>query len=359
MLAVARRGGDWEESVAAARGLRRREQLRIACSDLLGSLDVGEVGQALSGVAAATLAAALETAQRKVAAELRRPLPLTLAVIGMGRLGGLEQGYGSDADVLFVFESLDGDGVDVTAVAHDIAQELRRLLSRPAPDPPLIVDADLRPEGRQGPLVRSLESYAEYYRRWSLTWERQALLRAAPIAGDSELGERFVELIDPLRYPADGLDETEQREIRRLKARMEAERLPRGVDPAMHIKLGRGGLADVEWTAQLIQLRHAAQLPALRTTATLDALAAAAAADLITASDETALRAAWLIATRVRNAIVLASGRPSDTVPSDTRSLAAVARAMGYAEGRTGDLLEDYQRATRRARQVHERLFAS
>jgi glutamate-ammonia-ligase adenylyltransferase len=359
MLAVARRNDDWEGAVAAARALRRRELLRIACGDLLGLLDADEVGSALSDVAAATLAAALESAQRKVEAERSGPLPLRLAIIGMGRLGGLEQGYGSDADVLFVFEALDADEREATTAAHDVAQELRRLLSMPAPDPPLLVDADLRPEGRQGPLVRSLGSYAEYYRRWSVPWESQALLRATPIAGDVDLGRRFVELIDPIRYPVGGIAEADQREIRRLKARMEAERLPRGVDPAMHIKLGRGGLADVEWTVQLIQLQHAAQVPALRTTATLEALAAARAEGLMSEPDERALRTAWLIATRVRNAIVLAQGRPSDLVPSDARAMASVARAMGYRAGHTGDLLEDYLRATRRARQVHERLFAS
>ncbi|HEX3824898.1 MAG TPA: bifunctional [glutamine synthetase] adenylyltransferase/[glutamine synthetase]-adenylyl-L-tyrosine phosphorylase [Mycobacteriales bacterium] len=359
MLAVARRNDDWEDAVAAARALRRRELLRIGCGDLLGLLDVNEVGRALSDVTAATLSAALETAQRKVAAERRTPLPVRLAIIGMGRLGGLEQGYGSDADVLFVFEPLDADEADVTGVAHDVAQELRRLLTKPASDPPLLVDADLRPEGKQGPLVRSLGSYAEYYRRWSSPWEAQALLRAWPIAGDAELGNRFVAMIDPLRYPANGIADSDRREIRRLKARMEAERLPRGVDPAMHIKLGRGGLADVEWTVQLMQLKHAAAMPALRTTATLEALGAARSEGLMNRADEQALRAAWVIATRVRNAVVLAKGRPSDVVPSDARSLAAIARAMGYRSGHTGDLLEDYLRATRRARAVHERLFAS
>ena len=359
LLAVARRNDDWEDSIDAVRALRRRELLRIACGDLLGLLDAGEIGRALSDVTAATLSAALEIAQRKVESERREPLPLRLAIIGMGRLGGLEQGYGSDADVLFVFEPVGADESDATAVAHEVAQELRRLLSKPASDPPLMVDADLRPEGRQGPLVRSLESYAEYYRRWSVPWEKQALLRACPIAGDADLGRRFIEAIDPLRYPAAGIDEADKREIRRLKARMEAERLPRGVDPAMHLKLGRGGLTDVEWTVQLIQLQHAARVPELQKTATLDTLAAALDAGLINASDEATLRDAWLIATRVRNAIVLAQGRPSDIMPSDTKSQAAIARAMGYRVGQTGDLLEDYQRATRRARRVHERLFAS
>jgi glutamate-ammonia-ligase adenylyltransferase len=185
------------------------------------------------------------------------------------------------------------------------------------------------------------------------------LLRAWPIAGDVELGQRFVELIDPLRYPQDGLAPAEVREIRRLKARMEAERLPRGVEPALHIKLGPGGLSDVEWTAQLLQLRHGHAVPALRTTATIEALSAAASASLLARDDARALEDAWMIATRVRNAIVLARARASDVVPSDARVLAAVARAMGYRAGRGADLLEDYRRATRRARVVHERVFAS
>jgi glutamate-ammonia-ligase adenylyltransferase len=261
--------------------------------------------------------------------------------------------------VLFVYDPIGEDSPGCTSAAHEVAQELRRLLLMPAPDPPLLVDADLRPEGRQGPLVRSLASYAEYYQRWSATWELQALLRACPIAGDDDLAAEFVSVIDPLRYPETGIGPASVREIRRLKARMEAERLPRGVDPALHTKLGRGGLADVEWTVQLLQLRHAGQVAELRTTATIDALAAAERSGLLDPPDAQALRAAWLIATRVRNAVVLARGRASDVVPTDSRELAAVARAMGYGAGQGGELLEDYRRATRRARAVHERMFAS
>jgi glutamate-ammonia-ligase adenylyltransferase len=359
LVATAGRNEEAESAVASVRALRRKELLRIACGDLLGLLDVGTVGAALSDVAGATLAAALETAQRTVRHDLGTELPVRLAVIGMGRLGGLEQGYGSDADVLFVYEPRGEDGPDCTAAAHDVAQELRRLLSMPAPDPPLVVDADLRPEGKQGPLVRSLASYAEYYERWSAPWELQALLRAHPMAGDEDLARRFVALIDPLRYPQGGVSAGDVREIRRLKARMEAERLPRGVDPSSHLKLGRGGLSDVEWTVQLLQLRHGADLTDLKTTATLAALRAATAADLLSETDARALEDAWVMATRVRNAIVLARGRASDVLPSDARTLAAVARVMGYPAGHSGDLLEDYRRATRRARSVHERVFAA
>jgi [glutamine synthetase] adenylyltransferase / [glutamine synthetase]-adenylyl-L-tyrosine phosphorylase len=357
-LACVRRHDDWENSVAAARGIRRRELVRISCGDLLGLTDLDEVGTALSDVAAATLDAALATATQKIEAEIRGGVPVRLAVIGMGRLGGGEQGYGSDADVMYVYEPTDGDDSPAhTHVAHDIANEMRRLLARPAPDPPLVVDADLRPEGRQGPLVRSLASYAEYYRRWSSVWESQALLRARPVAGDLELGDRFVAAIDAVRYPAAGLDSAALREIRRLKSRMEAERLPRGADPTLHTKLGRGGLADVEWTVQLQQLRHGAQEPQLRTTSTTGALAVATGLGLLSADQARVLEEAWRLAMRVRNAIVLARGRPADSVPTDPRAVAAVARAMGYPAGHTNQLLEDYKRVTRRARQVYEDVF--
>ena len=166
-----------------------------------------------------------------------------------------------------------------------MANELRKLLAQPGSDPALEVDADLRPEGKQGPLVRTLDSYAAYYDKWSAVWEAQALLRAEAVVGDRELCGKFIELIDPLRWPRDGLTDQQVREIRTLKARMEAERLPRGADPKSHFKLGRGGLSDVEWTVQLLQMRHAHNSPGLRTTRTLPALRAAVEEGFVEAED--------------------------------------------------------------------------
>jgi len=357
-LAVARRYVDWEGSVAVVRGLRRQELLRTACADLLGRSDTAAVGRALSDVAAATVAAALEVATRKVESEHRGELPVRLAVVAMGRLGGQEQGYGSDADVLFVHEPKPGAGeAESAAVARDLAQELRRLLALPAPDPPLLVDADLRPEGRQGPLTRSLSSYAAYYARWSQVWESQALLRAAPLAGDAEITQRFLSAIASVRYPVAGLSEDQVTEIRRIKARVETERIPKGVDPSLALKLGPGGLADVEWTVQLLQLRHGHREPALRTTSTLPALEAAVAAGLLEAADGDVLSSAWTFSVRVRNALVLVRGRAATALPSSGRELDGVARALGYPAGAQGEFLDDYRRSTRRARAVVERVF--
>jgi glutamate-ammonia-ligase adenylyltransferase len=351
------------EAVAVVRGVRRHELLRIAFADLLGRLDVTTVTEALSATTEATLQVALDVAEDSIRVERGlAALPIRFAVIAMGRLGGAEVSYGSDADVVFVYEELDATpdpGTDPARIAQDLAGRLRALLSSPSSsDPPLGVDADLRPEGRNGPLARSLNAYAHYYARWSSPWEAQALLRARPVAGDAGLGRRFVEVIDPIRYPAAGMSANELTEIRRIKARVDAERLPRGADPATHTKLGRGGLADIEWTVQLLQLAHGAAVPGLRTPRTLDALEAAASAGLMTEVQAETLATAWRFATHVRNALMLVRDKPEDQLPHGGHALQALGRAMGYPAGfEPGQLVDDYRRTARRARRVVEDLF--
>ncbi|WP_344968228.1 bifunctional [glutamine synthetase] adenylyltransferase/[glutamine synthetase]-adenylyl-L-tyrosine phosphorylase [Streptosporangium fragile] len=355
---VGRHPGEAESAVTAVRGLRRRELLRTAVADLSGIIGIEEVGQALSGLNDVTIQAALDAAVGKVEMERRGPLGTRFAVIAMGRLGGIESSYGSDADVMFVHSPLDGvPEREATEAAFAVANELRRLLALPAPDPPLLIDPDLRPEGRQGPLVRTLASYAAYYERWSSPWESQALLRARFSAGDAELGVGLLHLADPLRYPAEGISDAAVLQIRKLKARMEAERLPRGADPALHTKLGPGGLSDVEWVAQLLQLRHAGRLPSLRTTRTLEALSAAVGEGLLAEADEAVLADAWRFASRIRDAIMLVRGRAADSIPVDPRERMLISRALGYPPDGTEDFVDDYRRATRRARRVVERVF--
>jgi glutamate-ammonia-ligase adenylyltransferase len=346
-----------EDAVAAIRAVRRRELFRVAVADLLGLVDVRTVGEALTDITAVTIEAALQAAINKVEVSLAGPLPTRVGVVAMGRFGGHELGYGSDADVMFVHEPLPGAVAgEASGAAHAVAEELRRLLALPAADPPLVIDPNLRPEGRQGPLVRTLASYAAYYARWSSPWESQALLRADPIIGDPGLNERFREVIDPVRWPAGGVDDDAVREIRRLKARMESERLPRGVDRRLHTKLGPGGLSDVEWVVQLLQLRHAHAISGLRTTRTLAALDAAVEARLLDPDDGHILSDAWQLATRIRGVLMLVRGRPSDTLPSDHhRERSAVTQVLGYPG--SGDMLEDYRRRARRARAVVERVF--
>jgi glutamate-ammonia-ligase adenylyltransferase len=355
--AVARRHPSATGAVEAVLALRRQELLRTAVADLLGFSETEQTGEVLTTVAAATIGAALETAIRQIEQQ-NGSLPTRICVVAMGRLGGHEMSYSSDADVMFVHEPWPGaDEEGATRAAHAVAEELRRLLARPGRDPALLIDAGLRPEGRQGPLVRTLASYRAYYERWSAPWEAQALLRAMPVAGDTTVGSGFVAMADEIRYPAGGIPDASVREVRRIKARMESERIPRGVDPALHTKLGPGGLTDVEWVAQLLQLRHAHAVPALRTTRTLATLRAASGEGLISGPDAESLSAAWRLATRIRNVVMLVRGRPGDSVPSAQPELGAVARLLGYPADASHDLIQDYRRAARRARRVMERLF--
>jgi glutamate-ammonia-ligase adenylyltransferase len=358
MIASGLRQDDPVAGVTAIRAVRRRELFRISSADLLNLVDVTSVCEGLTEVTSATLEASLAVAQQAVRAERGSELPMTMAVVAMGRYGGHELGYGSDADVMFVFEPRAGAPMeDAARTAHEVANELQRLLALPGTDPALEIDTTLRPEGKQGPLVRSLDSYAAYYAKWSALWEAQALLRAEAAVGDHDLRAAYHRLIDPLRFPPDGISDSGVREIRRIKARVDTERLPRGADPTTHLKLGRGGLADVEWTVQLLQMRYAGAVPGLRTTRTLVALEAAVEAGLLASEDAAALTGAWRMATMIRNAITQVRGRPGDSLPRDARERAAVAHVCGYRPGESDEMVNDYLRATRHARQVVDRVF--
>ncbi|WP_231750697.1 bifunctional [glutamine synthetase] adenylyltransferase/[glutamine synthetase]-adenylyl-L-tyrosine phosphorylase, partial [Mycobacterium sp. NAZ190054] len=357
LVASAARHSDPARAIAAARSLRRRELARIASADLLGMLDVTDVCKQLTLVWVAVLQAALDAVIRANAPQGR--VPARIAVIGMGRLGGGELGYGSDADVMFVCDPNDGfDESTSVKWSVTVAEQVRARLGTPSADPPLEVDANLRPEGRSGPLVRTLASYQAYYAQWAQPWEIQALLRAHRVAGDPELGERFLLMVDKTRYPEGGVSAETVQEIRRIKARVDAERLPRGADPNTNTKLGRGGLADIEWTVQLLQLRFAHKIPALHTTSTLDTLNAIGAAELIAEGDIELLRDAWLTATRARNALVLVRGKPTDQLPGPGKLLNAVAVAAGWSGGDGGgEFLDNYLRVTRRAKAVVRKVF--
>jgi [glutamine synthetase] adenylyltransferase / [glutamine synthetase]-adenylyl-L-tyrosine phosphorylase len=357
LIAAAARQPDPVRAIASARTLRRHELARIASADLLGMLDVREVCAALTSVWVAVLQVALDAVIRQNT-PAGEAAPASIAVIGMGRLGGRELGYGSDADVLFVCEAAPGtDETRAVKWSATVAEQVRTLLGTPSADPPLEVDANLRPEGRNGPLVRTLASYEAYYKQWAQPWEVQALLRAHRVAGDPELGHRFLLMIDATRYPPGGISTETVHEIRRIKARVDAERLPRGADPNTHTKLGRGGLSDVEWTVQLLQLRFAHQLPALHNTSTLETLDAIGAAELIAEGDVDLLRQAWLTATRARNALVLVKGKPNDQLPGPGQQLNAVAVAAGWPNDDGSEFLDNYLRITRRAKQVVLKVF--
>lgn len=343
---VARHAGDADAAAKALRTARRREVLRLALGSILGVVAIEELGEGLSSVTSAMLTGALALAHRDDGIEF--------AIVAMGRYGGGELGFGSDADVMYVYRPTDAAPEDAQRAAERIVKELKALTEDLRL--PLDLDPGLRPEGKNGAIVRSLDSYRAYYERWSLTWEAQALLRARVVAGDEELATAFTELADQIRYPS-AIGEADIREIKRIKARVESERLPQGADPSRHLKLGRGSLSDVEWFVQLLQLCHGAAEPALRTPSTLGALRAATDAGLVAPADADRLRAAWLLASRTRSALTLWTAKTADLLPAGRQQLEGVARLMEYPVGSASRLEEDYLRTTRLARQVFEREF--
>ena len=362
LVASSKRHQDPDKAVSRARSLRRLDLARIAAADLLGFMDVPTVCEELSDVWLAVLQAAILAEVRANLAKTDwEEAPARIAVIGMGRLGGNELGYGSDADVLVVAEPVgDVDTADAISWATGIVDGLTRRLAKPSGDPPLEVDLGLRPEGKSGPVVRTIESYERYYRQWGDVWEIQALLRASHVAGDADVGLKFLHMIDQFRYPEDGATPAQVREIRRIKARVDDERLPHGADRTTHTKLGRGGLSDIEWTVQLITMEHAHEIPELHNTSTLEILDALEERDdkaIISAEQARILRDAWTMATKARNAVVLVHGRRKDQLPQAGHELARVASAAGWDPTDYQDFLETYLRLTRRARNVVDQIF--
>jgi glutamate-ammonia-ligase adenylyltransferase len=322
------------------------ETVRIAARDLLDLSSLHETGRALADLGAAIVAAGLHAVAPGV----------PMAVIAMGSFGGAEIAYGSDLDVLLVYEGTTAS--DVKA-AEQAASALFRLCNGSTPAEGIVrIDASLRPEGRQGPLARSLDAFEEYHRRWGETWERQALLRARPVAGDDEVVERFAALADQAVWSSP-LDETAEREIRRMKARVERERIPPSDDPQFHLKLGRGSLADVEWTAQLLQLRTGT-----RATGTREALDLLERAGALDAADAVSLREAYRFCGRTRNRWHLVGnyvagaggvvGSGADAMPRQSALQSRLARSLGTTPT---ELRESYRRVTRRSRKVVERVF--
>jgi len=353
---LASRHKDIDEFSKAIRHIRRRETLRLALGAVVGELDLASVSQGLTDITQWYLGA-LTTAviESLEASGEYQQQSLDFGIVAMGRFGGQELGFGSDADLMFVYQVLDASQADQSQKsAERVISELHRLVKDPQLE--FQIDVDLRPEGKNGPVARSVDSYRNYYSRWGDIWENQALLRARMIYGKPDLISQFNEVIDQYRYP-ESLEQKSIVEIRRIKARIENERLPQGADPKRHLKLGRGSLSDIEWLVQLLQLKYGNEYPAIRTPKTLDALQALVQCELIAEHDARVLSEAWILTSRVRSAGVLWSNKSSDVLSLDRRQLEGMARILEYPRGSASALEEDYLAHTRRSRQVFERVF--
>ena len=322
-----------DERRTALKRFTDREGLRIMCHDVLDLVAEQDVGRALTDLAETALEVALDV----------HPPAVPLAVLAVGRFGGGELSYASDLDALFVYR---GESAADFAEAERVATAVLRFVGGSVPHV-YDVDPDLRPEGRQGPLARSLDGFRRYFERYAQPWERLAMVRARPAAGDLALGAELLAVLDP--YVWGDVTAEESREIRRIKARVERERIPPNEDPQFHLKLGRGSLADVEFTTQLLQLEHRARRPS--TLAALDDLLAAGA---VAHEDHAVLTEAYRFCERARNRWFLVNSAPGDSLPQQPDKLARLARSLDRT---ATELREEYRRVTRRCRRVVERLF--
>ncbi|MDQ3784570.1 MAG: bifunctional [glutamine synthetase] adenylyltransferase/[glutamine synthetase]-adenylyl-L-tyrosine phosphorylase [Actinomycetota bacterium] len=331
----------WREPEGRLQGLRRfkrRAMVGVALADLGGEIDTTDIGRGLAHLADACLEAALEGVQG------------SFAVIGMGKLGGRELNYSSDIDVVLVHD------MD-PSLAVTVGEGLVRAVGDVTPEGRTWrIDLGLRPEGKDGALVRSIDSSLEYYHRWAQPWEHLALIKARVVAGDHRLGQRLVDGTRSLAWP-----ETPPPgaigEIRHLKARMEKERIRRGTDARLNIKLGPGGISDIEFATQLLQLQNAHRLPALRVTGTMEALEAAAKVGVLPIDDASILIDALRFLTTLRNRMFFMTGHPVDVLPSKLEDLEALGVALGFSYQPLQELQEAHLRTTRRARRVAEKLI--
>ncbi|MFT5222091.1 MAG: glutamate-ammonia-ligase adenylyltransferase [Glaciecola sp.] len=357
-LLAARLG--WQDRDAALRRIKRQELLRVVLRDLGGFADHRVVSSELTALGEACLEVGLRAViQDVLRARGGGSAPAKMAIIGMGKLGGGELHYCSDLDVLFVHEAVEGaDPADANAFALRVAGQLIRSLSAiTAEGTAFEVDADLRPEGRSGTLSRTLRAYSSYYARWSDPWEHQALLRSRPVAGDTGIAERFSATIEPLAIP-EILDDSMIVHLRKLKARLERERVPRRADPMRHLKMGPGGLADIEWTVQFLQLEHGARIPEVRTAGTISALARLHQAEILSTDEADVLRGAYGFFTNIRNRLYLRRENSVDELPrAGSEGTEFLARAMGYDPGDWQEFEEDHARHRRRVRSICEDRF--
>lgn len=333
---------DPDAKIGTVRRFARRRKLRIAARDILEGPHVEETLKALTDSADAAIVGGLHVA---AAGETEG-----FAIIAMGKWGGGELSYGSDLDLLYVF-----DDEPRREDALKTAAELGVVLTQSSRHGEAYsLDAGLRPEGRKGPLARSLDSYHRYYHEWAEPWEMMALVKARPVAGDETLGRDFIGVIED-RVWRPQLPAGDSRAIREIKARVEKERIPAGEDPDYHLKLGRGGMSDIEFLVQLLQLQHGAKTPELKVTSTLTALEILGNTGILPAAEVRTLTEAYLFCTRVRLRLHLQAGRAVDSLPPDLSDLRRLASSLGYT--RSSELREEYQRLTRRSRRIFERRF--
>ncbi len=371
--------GSVDELARALREYRHAEYLRIGARDLLGIAGLEETTQELSELAGACLDRAVEFALESVKQAHGSPMYVAedgaereaeFAVIGLGKLGGNELNFCSDIDIMYVYTSDEGQSAGLEgrpetktglhAFFVKVAHVIGRLISN-VTDAGFVfrIDLDLRPEGRSGALANSLEGLETYYESWGLSWERAAMIKARPVAGGTELGGRFMEMIRPFVYRR-YMDFTVLEEIKSMKEKVDASLARRNPD-TVDVKLGAGGIREIEFFCQALQLVHAGKDPGVRESNTLGAIDRLRTSGYIEKEEARTLKDGYAFLRKLEHRIQIVEGRQSQAIPARKEELERLARMMGFVDTtgkKAGEFFwEDYKRITAAVHDVYRSLF--
>ena len=373
--AAAKDAASFDEFCAALRRHKQREYLRIGARDLTPGVEVEETVRELTALAEASLESAYRFSRIEVE-KLYGTLPLPGAnepnrfvIFGMGKLGGGELNFSSDVDVIFLFESDEGESsggakgkTSPREFFSEVGKRIIQAMGKVTEDGFVFrIDLRLRPLGTNGPLVQSVNSAMLYYESWGQCWERAALIKARSVAGARDLGNAFLKEVEPFVYRR-YLDYTTVDELRHMKARIENELL--GVnDKERNVKLGIGGIREVEFFTQALQLVNGGYEPALRTPATLPALAELTKREFISKKERDVLTHAYRFLRQVEHKVQIVQEAHAHSIPVGKEEELALARRLGYrrkgGRGEREQFWRDYRRQTKNVRSIFDRLFYS
>lgn len=369
---------EYSRAFVELREFKQREMLRIAARDLGRLAGAEEITREISDVADVCLSTVYRMCWEQLLDRLGRPFHQDVdgrwqttgfSVIGLGKLGGQELNYSSDVDVVLVYTeegSTFKEGPPKTGAAgrglsnHQfflrLAEAFVAEVTRLTPEGSLFrVDLRLRPEGKAGPLARSITSYENFYAQWGQTWERMMLIKARPVAGDTALGAEFLEMIQPFRYPR-SLNQRVLREIAAIKDRIEAEVVKSG-EIDRNVKLGRGGIREIEFVAQTLQLLHGGRNPFLQDPHTLSALEKLARYGLIPVNEAQALTEAYCWLRDVEHRLQMENNLQTHTIPVERRARQRLAALMGVAS--VAQFERTHEGHTRMVRRTYDSLLKS
>lgn len=365
-----------EQKLRVLRRYKRRETLRIGLCDLLKTVDVKTTTWELSNLAEAALQHCYEIGRDQIMRpKFGTPLnedgdaPCRFAIIGMGKLGGYELNFSSDIDLIFVYsdDAKTDTGTDNSEYFSRLCEFIIKAMSEITPEGYVFrVDIRLRPESSAGVIIRSMESYESYYEGWGDLWERQALIKARSVAGDMAFGDEFIRMIQPFVYQRylDGVTLEEiKADIGRTKVRIEERLVGEGANLEKHVKLGPGGIRDIEFTVQCLQMIHGAKRKSLCSHNTLETISALKENALLTAEDADALAAAYRFLRSVENGIQVEADQQRYSIPEKASEERELARRVGYPHTPETDALvafrKDYRTHTERVRAIFQKITAT